>query len=107
MITEKDRKDIAYYLPDVNATSKLATFFSLFADSSRLRLISLLALCNMCVNDISQMLGMNQTTVSHQLKLLKQMQIVRSDRQGKTIFYSLSNTKINEVLLFGVEYLGY
>lgn len=103
----QEQRDITYYLPDVSTTTRLAGFFSLFADSSRLRLLSALALCNMRVTDIASALEMNQTTVSHQLKLLRTMGAVTYKRQGKELFYSLADNKINEVLLLGVEYLGY
>jgi DNA-binding transcriptional ArsR family regulator len=61
----------------------------------------------MCVTDLSRMLSLNQTTVSHQLRFLKNVGIVQCKRQGKIIFYSLLNDTVNEVLLKGVEFLGY
>jgi ArsR family transcriptional regulator len=57
----------------------------------------------MCVNDISVSLGLNQTTVSHQLKFLKDIGAVKFVRDGKVIYYSLANDVINEVLLNGVD----
>ncbi|MDD3831711.1 MAG: metalloregulator ArsR/SmtB family transcription factor [Clostridia bacterium] len=98
---------IANYLPNYDATVKLATFFSLFADSSRLRLISALAISNLCVTDIAQLLDMNQTTVSHQLQILRNLNAVTYRREGKVIYYELTSNVINDVLLLGVEYLGY
>jgi ArsR family transcriptional regulator len=53
------------------------------------------------------MLSLNQTTVSHQLRILKDLGAVRYRREGKVVFYSLKNDMINEVLLKGVEFLGY
>ncbi|MBQ3219297.1 MAG: helix-turn-helix transcriptional regulator [Clostridia bacterium] len=50
---------------------------------------------------------LNQTTVSHQLRLLKNLNAVKTKRQGKVVFYSLRNETLNEVLLKGVEFLGY
>ena len=104
-ITGSDQRNLSYYLPDVATTRRLAEFFALFADSSRLRLLSALAITDLCVTDIAQALNMNQTTVSHQLKRLKSMGIVDYERQGKILYYSLKDTKVNEVLLIGVEYL--
>ena len=57
--------------------------------------------------DISKTLNINQTTVSHQLRLLRDNGVVKYKRQGKIVFYSLKNDLINEVLLKGVEFLGY
>ena len=61
----------------------------------------------MCVTDLSRVLDINQTTVSHQLRLLKNLGIVKSERCGKIIFYSLVNDTVNDVMLKGVEFLGY
>ncbi|MBO5714747.1 MAG: helix-turn-helix transcriptional regulator, partial [Clostridia bacterium] len=78
-----------------------------FSDYTRLRIISSLAVTEMCVSDLSNLLKLNQTTVSHQLRLLKNLNAVKTKRQGKVVFYSLRNDIIGDVLLKGVEYLGY
>ena len=80
-------------------------FFSVFADSTRVRMLSALAISEMCVTDLSRVLGINQTTVSHQLRLLKNLGIVKCERYGKIIFYSLINDTVNDVMLKGVEFL--
>ena len=59
------------------------------------------------VTDLSRVLSINQTTVSHQLRFLKNVGIVKTERHGKIIFYSLKNETVNDVLLKGVEFLGY
>ncbi len=99
--------DLDCYLPDKNSTKKIAKFFALFADESRVRLLSALAISPLCVTDLANILGMNQTTVSHQLRILRDTDIVTSERNGKVIKYKISNPKINEILLVGVEYLGF
>ena len=70
-------------------------------------MISALAISEMCVSDLSRLLELNQTTVSHQLRLLKNLNAVKTRRQGKVVFYSLRNETLNDVLLKGVEFLGY
>lgn len=70
-------------------------------------MLSALAISEMCVTDLSRVLDINQTTVSHQLRLLKNLGIVKSERCGKIIFYSLVNDTVNDVMLKGVEFLGY
>lgn len=95
------------YMPPDNMLEGLAGFFSILSDKTRLRIISALAISPMCVGDISLSLGINQTTVSHQLRTLKSLGAVNYRRQGKIIFYELANQQINEVMLNGVEYLGY
>ncbi len=99
--------DLDCYLPDKEATEKISRFFALFADPSRVRLLSALAISPLCVTDLSAVLEMNQTTVSHQLRILKDMNAVRCERDGKVLKYKISNPKINEILLVGVEYLGF
>ena len=98
---------VAEYLPDEDILSELVSFFSVFSDVTRLKMISALSISEMCVSDISNILNINQTTVSHQLRLLKTANAVKSKRQGKVIFYSLKNQALSEVLLKGVEFLGY
>ena len=100
-------EDMDCYLPDNNAVRKIAAFFALLSDPSRIKLLSALAISPLCVTDLSTIVDMNQTTVSHQLRLLRNLDIVTTERNGKIIKYKLANPKINEILLVGVEYLGY
>ena len=95
------------YVPDGEILEGLVGFFSIFADSTRVRILSALAITELCVTDISRVLDINQTTVSHQLRFLKNIGIVKCSRCGKVIFYSLKNETVNDVLLKGVEFLGY
>ncbi|MBR1983894.1 MAG: helix-turn-helix transcriptional regulator [Clostridia bacterium] len=95
------------YVPSGEILDDLVCFFSMFSDYTRLKIISSLAITEMCVSDLSNLLKLNQTTVSHQLRLLKNLNAVKTKRQGKVVFYSLRNDLIGDVLLKGVEYLGY
>ncbi len=95
------------YVPNGEILDELVCFFSIFSDYTRLKVISALAISEMCVSDISTLLCLNQTTVSHQLRLLKNLNAVSTRRQGKVVFYSLRNEVLNDVLLKGVEFLGY
>lgn len=95
------------YVPTGEILDELVCFFTMFSDYTRLKIISSLAVSEMCVSDLSNLLKLNQTTVSHQLRLLKNLNAVKTVRQGKVVFYSLRSDLIGEVLLKGVEYLGY
>ena len=95
------------YVPQGEILDDLVCFFSIFSDYTRLKMISALAISEMCVSDMSLLLKLNQTTVSHQFRLLKNLNAVKTRRQGKVIFYSLRNETLNDVLLKGVEFLGY
>ena len=97
---------IKEYVPEGNVLDEIVCFFSVFADSTRVKMLSALAISEMCVTDLSRVLGINQTTVSHQLRFLKSAGIVKCCRQGKVIFYSLTNDSVNDVLLKGIEFLG-
>ncbi len=94
-------------VPQGETLSGLVRFFSVFADATRLKLLSALAISEMCVTDLSRVLSLNQTTVSHQLRTLKESGLVRCERHGKVIFYALSGGIVNDVLLKGVEFLGF
>ena len=95
------------YVPKGEILDELVCFFSIFSDYTRLKVISALSISEMCVSDIALLLKLNQTTVSHQLRLLKNLNAVTTRRQGRIIFYSLRNETLSDVLLKGVEFLGY
>ena len=105
LLKEEKVKDVRYYLPEEKMCLKLADFFSVFSDVTRLKILSALAVSEMCVNDISRILKINQTTVSHQLKTLKSAGAVKYRRDGKVMYYSLASEIINDCLLSGVNYL--
>ncbi|MDY4186915.1 MAG: metalloregulator ArsR/SmtB family transcription factor [Candidatus Borkfalkiaceae bacterium] len=87
--------------------SELEGFFTIFSDKTRLKIVSALAISEMCVSDLSNVLKVNQTTLSHQLRLLKNLDAVVSRREGKVIFYSLKDELLSDVMLKGVEFLGF
>ena len=90
-----------------NATlHSLAEFFSACSDATRAKIICALSISEMCVSDLARILSLNQTTCSHQLRLLRAADIVKQRREGKVIYYSLKNRKIENVLLAGVDFLN-
>ena len=94
------------YVPQGDVLEGVVCFFSVFADYTRVKLLSALAISEMCVTDLSRILQINQTTVSHQLRFLKSAGMVKCTRQGRIVFYSLSDDSINDVLLKGIEFLS-
>ena len=73
-------------MPPEEELQDLAEFFKVFGDATRLKILSVLLCSEMCVYDIATLLGMSQSAISHQLRVLKQMDLVKNRRDGKTIF---------------------
>lgn len=91
------------HLPKPTELKNFANFFYAFSDDTRLKIIILLTIKPLCVGDIAIILETNQTTISHQLKILRSLNIVECSREGKNILYFISNTDIENVLNAGVE----
>ena len=83
----------------------LADFFKVFGDSTRIRILYILFQSEMCVCDLAQTLEMTQSAISHQLRVLKQMKLVTSRREGKTVFYSLADGHIKTIINQGMEHI--
>ena len=105
LLNEQMVSNVKFYMPKEERLRNLADFFSMFSDPTRLKIISALSMTEMCVTDISNILKINQTTVSHQLKILKSLGMVKYRRDGKIIYYSLIDKMINDCLLIGVDCL--
>ncbi len=105
VLNPKTQNDVIKYLPTDQTLQKLASFFDIFSDITRIKILTALCITSMCVNDLSVMLKLNQTTVSHQLRFLKQCGAVEYRRNGKIMYYSLSCPAINDIMLSGVDYL--
>lgn len=93
-------------MPDEEMLFDLAEFFKVFADSTRIKILYVLLQSEMCVCDIGQILGISQSAVSHQLRVLKQMRLVKYRKEGKSIFYSLSDKHIELILNQGIEHVA-
>ena len=83
----------------------MAEFFKVFGDATRLKILSVLLCSEMCVYDIATLLGMSQSAISHQLRVLKQMDLVKNRRDGKTIFYALADDHIITILNQGLNHI--
>lgn len=92
-------------MPDEDVLYDLAELFRVFGDSTRIKILYVLFESEMCVCDIAQLLGMKQSAISHQLKNLKQARLVTSRREGKSIFYSLSDEHVRSMIGQGLEHI--
>ena len=92
-------------LPNKNVCNKLAYFYSIFSDSTRLKILVSLMLSEMCVNDLANILDTHQTTISHQLKYLRASGAVSCTRKNKFIFYKVSDKFIRLMMLNGFDYI--
>jgi DNA-binding transcriptional ArsR family regulator len=93
------------YIPSNAVLADMCNFFGVFSDVTRVKILSALAISELCVNDISEFLDLNQTTVSHQLRLLRDAGLVDYRRDGKIIYYRIANEQINEIMMTGVNFL--
>lgn len=93
-------------MPQEEILYDLAEFYKVFGDTTRIKILYILMKSEMCVCDISQVLGVSQSAVSHQLRMLKQMKLVKYRREGKSVFYSLSDHHIEQILSQGLEHIS-
>lgn len=92
-------------MPPEEELQDLGEFFKVFGDVTRLKILYVLLCSEMCVIDIANLLGMSQSAISHQLRVLKQMDLVKNRREGKTIFYSLADGHIVTILSQGLDHI--
>lgn len=94
----REEINLKNYMPNKNDIRNMSSFFYAFSDDTRLKVIILLTIKPLCVTEISKVLNINQTTISHQLQILKSLNIVECNRSGKNIFYYIKNSNIEDVL---------
>lgn len=103
MLSERNKHEILNYMPENNVMLRMACFFQNFSDVTRLKILTCLCMSDMCVNDLANLLNINQTTISHQLQILRSEKLVSYKRNGKLIIYSLQNKSINDMMLSAVN----
>jgi len=96
---------VANELPDEEILYDVAELFKVFGDSTRVRIICALFESEMCVCGIAEVLGMTQSAISHQLRVLKQARLVKYRREGKTVFYSLADAHIKTIFNQAFEHI--
>lgn len=92
-------------MPEDEMLYDLAELFKVFGDSTRVKILYALFEAELCVCDMAQLLGLTQTAVSHQLRVLKNNKLVKFRREGKNIFYSLSDDHVRRIINQGMEHI--
>ena len=104
-VHEDTVREVLDKMPDEDMLYDLAELFKVFGDSTRLRILYALFEQELCVCDIAGILGLTQTAVSHQLRVLKANKLVKARRDGKIVFYSLDDDHVHSILDTGIEHL--
>lgn len=102
-VSEQQENFVRDCLPPNGVLRNSADYFYIFSDSTRLKILCALCSMELCVGDLSYILGLNQTTISHQLKLLRDNKIVGCRRYGKIVFYRIVNQNVERTLTIGIE----
>ncbi len=104
-VHEELLKIINETMPEETELYDLAELFKIFGDSTRIRILFVLFEEEVCVCDLASALNMTQSAISHQLKILKQNKLVKSRRDGKSVFYSLADDHVRAIIAQGQEHI--
>lgn len=96
-IHEEVVNDVREHMPDEDILIDLADIFKVFGDSTRVKILCALFRAEMCVCDISVLLGMTKSSISHQLRILKQSKLVKNRRDGRVVYYSLADDHVKSI----------
>jgi len=97
LIHEDNVKKAINALPDDELIADLSDMFKIFGDQTRVKILMALESGEMCVCDIAAVMNMSQSAISHQLRVLKQSNIVKTRREGKVVYYSISDDHVKEI----------
>ena len=106
MIHEEVVNRVRLAMPDGDDFYKLSNLYKMYADNTRLKILWALSTEEMCVCDLAALLGMTKSAISHQLKSLRLANIVKFKKQGKVVYYSLSDNHIKDIIEQGFEHIS-
>ncbi|MBP2028900.1 ArsR family transcriptional regulator [Acetoanaerobium pronyense] len=92
-------------MPEDELLYDVADFFKVFGDTTRIKILYALFQAEMCVCDIAVLLGMNQSAISHQLRVLKQARLVKYRKDGKVVYYSLDDDHVKSIFDMGILHI--
>ena len=93
------------YIPAKETMEQIAELFKGFADPTRVHILSLLSQQERCVTEIAEEVQLSQSAISHQLRILKQMHLIKYRRDGKNLWYSLADDHVKTILQMGLEHV--
>lgn len=97
-------KRIAKLFPRAETLTQLSDIFQLLSDPNRIKILYALSREEVCVCDLSALLGMSDSAVSHQLRLLRALRLVKSRKEGRVVYYSLSDSHVTRLLEMSLEH---
>lgn len=92
-------------MPSDETLESLSDFYKYFGDGTRISILTALSVEELCVHDLTALLGKSQSAISHQLRRLREARLVKSRREGRNIFYSLDDHHITAILEQGLEHI--
>ncbi|MBQ7064321.1 MAG: winged helix-turn-helix transcriptional regulator [Firmicutes bacterium] len=98
-------EEVRALMPQEELLADVADLFKIFGDSTRIRILMVLFEREVCVCDIAQLLGMTQSAISHQLRILRDNHLIKSRRAGKQILYSLADDHVKTIIGQGLEHV--
>ena len=93
------------HMPPEDELLDLAELFKVFGDTTRIKILYVLFESELCVCDIAEILGISQSAISHQLRIIKQAKLIKNRRDGKTIYYSLADDHVKTIIGMAKEHL--
>ncbi|MCB5252892.1 MAG: metalloregulator ArsR/SmtB family transcription factor [Candidatus Cloacimonadaceae bacterium] len=106
LISAEEIDKILGQLPQPDTMERLAKFFKVFGDPSRLKLLYFLSRSELCVADLASLAKMGQSAVSHQLKILRLNRFVKTRKEGTVVYYSLEDMHIQSLFDVAIEHIG-
>ena len=104
-INQKLVEDILPDMPNLTELYDLSDFFKVMGDGTRIRLLWALEEAELCVNDLAVLLNMTKSAVSHQLKILRIAKLVKAEKRGKNVYYSLIDEHVKVILEMALEHV--
>lgn len=98
-------KTVKAQMPPDEDLYDLAELYKIFGDSTRVKILCILLSCEICVCDIATLVGVSQSAISHQLRLLKQANLIKPRREGKTVYYSLADSHVKTIITNGLSHI--